>query len=63
MLFRTLIIFASSCSLASSLAVAEDCGSYPFGRGQDVISVEGSDMPKNYFNCASGAIFRGYFRC
>ena len=46
MLFRTLIIFASSCSLASSLAVAEDCGSYPFGRGQDVISVEGSDMPK-----------------
>jgi len=46
MLFRSLLIFASSCSLASNLALAEDCSTYPFGRGQDVIPVEGSDTPK-----------------
>jgi hypothetical protein len=39
------VVLALSYIFAGT-AFAEDCGTYPFGRGQDVIPVEGSDMPK-----------------
>jgi hypothetical protein len=45
MYMKVLGALASSCLIANS-ALAEDCGTYPHGRGSDVIPVEGSEMPK-----------------
>lgn len=38
--------FICAITLGSSAVAAEGCSTYPYGRGQDVITVDGDDMPK-----------------
>lgn len=43
---KLLTLIFSVGLLVIPAAHAEDCSTYPYGRGQDVIQVEGSEMPK-----------------